>query len=120
MGVLAFVGQMMMGPEQLNELPEAQRMIIENTPVWATIAFAVAVFGGFIGSIFLMMKKSLAFELFAASMLGILVQMFHSFFLANSIEVYGPGGMIMPVLVLLIGVYLVWLANTGKTAGWLK
>ena len=49
LGVIAFVGQMMMTPDMLAQLPEAQRVQIEARPMWATIAFGIAVFGGAIG-----------------------------------------------------------------------
>ncbi|WP_232787840.1 hypothetical protein [Paraglaciecola sp. MB-3u-78] len=46
-------------------------------------------------------------------------QMFHAFFIAHAFEVYGLGGSIMPMMVLIIALYLVWLANNAETKGWL-
>ena len=43
LGVMAFAAQMMMTPEMLAALPEAERNLYENVPMWATIAFACAV-----------------------------------------------------------------------------
>ena len=43
-GVVAFIGQLTM---DLNSLSAAERAFHESTPVWATVAFGVAVSGGF-------------------------------------------------------------------------
>jgi len=48
----------------------------------------------------------------------VLVQMFHSFFMSNSFEVFGPGGAVMPVMVMLIAIYLVWLSKRAQAQGW--
>lgn len=120
LGVIAYIAQMMMTPEMLEALPEAERAIIENTPSWATSAFAIAVWGGTLGSILLLLKKKIAVYIFALSFVGVLVQMYHSIFIANSIEVYGPGGLVMPIMVLLIGGGLIWYSNDLTKKGWLN
>lgn len=118
LGVMAYIAQVTMSAEAVAALPEAQRQILENTPAWATAAFAIAVNGGTLGCLLLVVKKNLAAYLLQLSLAAVLVQMFHSFFMSNSFEVFGPGGLIMPVLVLVIAVFLVWLAATAKTNRW--
>src|SRR2546429_619808 len=49
MGVINFFGQM--NADALAAMPKAQRAIIEGRPAWATGAFAIAVFGGALGSL---------------------------------------------------------------------
>ena len=66
----------------------------------------------------LVLKKNLAGIFLQLSLAGVLVQMFHSFFMSNSFEVFGPGGMIMPVMVLVIAIYLVTLAAKAKVHRW--
>ncbi|WP_235839706.1 hypothetical protein [Cognaticolwellia mytili] len=118
LGVMAFVGQMMMTPEMIAELPQAEQDLYATTPVWATFAFAFAVFGGVLGSLALVLKKSACYPLFIVSFIGVIVQMFHAFFISNSFEVYGPGGMIMPVMVIVIAFFLVRFAAKGINNKW--
>jgi hypothetical protein len=118
LGVLAFVGQMFITPEMLSALPIAEQELYANTPIWATVAFAIAVFSGAFGSLFLLMRKSFSTPLLIFSLGGVLVQNVHSFFISNSIEVYGPGGMIMPAMIILLATYLVWLAKKAQAQGW--
>ena len=118
LGVMAYIMQVTMGPEALAALPPEQRQIMENTPAWAIAAFAVAVNGGALGCVLLLLKKNLAGIFLSLSLAGVLVQMFHSFFMSNAFEVYGPGGLVMPVMVLVIAIYLVSLATKARTNRW--
>jgi hypothetical protein len=120
MGAAAYLSSVTMSPETLEALPEAQRNIITSTPAWATGAFALAVWGGLFGSLLLLMRKKLATPVLVASFAGIVVQMSHAFFMTNSIEVYGPGGMIMPVMVLAIGAYLIYFSRNATANGILQ
>ena len=120
LGVMAYVGQVTMSEEVLNSLPEAQRLLYETVPAWATAAFAIAVNGGALGCLLLLLRKAFATPVLMASLAGVIVQMYHSFFMSNSIEVYGPGGMIMPIGVVVVSVYLVWYSMDAKKKGWVS
>ncbi len=120
LGVMAFIGQMMMTPEMLAELPQAEQALYESTPLWATLAFACAVFGGALGSLALLMKKALAQPLLIISLAGVTIQMFHSFVISNSFEVFGPGGVIMPAMVIIIAIILVCISAAAKKNTWLS
>ena len=120
LGVTAYIMQVTMSPEALAALPDAERALLESTPAWATGAFAIAVNGGALGCLFLILRKTWAVPLLELSLLGVIVQMSHSIFIAKSIGVYGPGGMTMPVIVIVISFYLVYLARSAKARHWLS
>ena len=120
LGVMAYLMQVTMSPEALQALPENQRALLESTPAWATGAFAIAVWGGALGSLLLLLRKKLATTVLIISLAGIIVQMFHSFFMSNSMEVYGPGGLAMPIMILLIGIYLIWYSRKATEKGWMS
>jgi hypothetical protein len=119
-GAMAYIAQVTMSPEALQALPENERTLMESIPTWATGAFAVAVWGGVLGCILLVLRKKLATPVLILSFIGVLVQMYHSFFISNSIEVYGPGGMAMPIMVLMIGAFLIWFSRNAAAKGWMK
>lgn len=120
LGVLAYLMQAyktesfkaMYTPEQLE--------IINNMPVWATSAFAIAVFGGVLGSLLLLLKKRLANFVFSLSFVGIIVQFIYNFFVANSMEAYGPGSLVMPILTIAFGLFLVVYSKNCIKKGWLS
>ena len=118
-GVAAYVGQMTMSPETLEALPEAERALYENVPAWVTSAFAIAVNAGALGCLLLLLRKAVALPVLILSLAAVLVQMFHAFFMTNSIEVLGAGAAIGPTFVIVIGIYLVWFANDAKQKGWI-
>lgn len=120
MGVMAFAAQMAMSPEAIAALPEAERELFTNIPAWVNIAFGTAVISGALGCISLLIRKSWAHALFVISICGVAVQMFHSFFMSNSYEVYGPGGTIMPVMIVVILIALIFLAKNSKSKNWLN
>ena len=93
--------------------------LYQDIPIWVNIAFGLAVTGGSLGCIALAFKKAIALPILIISLLGVLVQMYHSFFIAHAFDVYGPGGTIMPMMVFIIELYLVWLANNAKAKGWI-
>ena len=120
LGVFAYLGQMFMPQDMFDALPEAERTIIENTPAWATAAFAFAVWGGALGSLLLLLRKKAALYVFIVSFIGIIVQLYHSLFISDSIEVYGPGGMVMPIMVFLIGGGLIYYTNNLIKKDWVS
>ena len=117
LGVLAFFAQMAL---DLGTLSEAEREFYNATPTWATLAFAVAVFGGTLGCVALLLRKSWAFLMLVICLAGIVVQISHSLFIGNGIEVFGPQGLVLPALTFGIGVLLVWFASYSAKRGWLN
>jgi uncharacterized protein with PQ loop repeat len=119
-GVMAYIMQVTLSDEALAQLPADQRMLYETIPAWATAAFATAVFAGVLGCIALLLRKTWATPLFVLSLVGVLVQMFHAFFLTDSMAVNGPGSAAMPLLVIIIATGLVWYSRLATARGWLN
>ncbi len=115
-GVMAFVGQMTM---DLSTLSAAEQAFYESTPAWATVAFAVAVFGGVLGCVGLLLRKGWALAMLVACLLGIVVQVGHSIFIGDGIEVFGPAGLILPLVTFGIAAALAWFARYSGQQGWI-
>ena len=120
MGVLAFVSQLLMTPEMIAQLPEAQQEAYKNIPTWSMVAYALAVFGGLLGSLMLALGKKLAFPLLVVSLAGVLVQHFYNFVIIDSIALLGPSVVILPAVVVIISILLVVVSQRGVKAGWLQ
>ena len=119
-GVANYLMQAFATPEMLDTMTDHQREYMENTPAWVTACFAIAVWGGTLGSILLLLRKRLAHIVLIISLVAVIGQVGHSIFLSNAIEVYGPSGMVLPIIIVAIGVYLVFFAKKGKERGWLS
>ena len=89
-------------------------------PAWVTGAFAVAVFGGTLGCLGLLMLKGWSKLLLLVSLLGVL---------AMDVWMFAPSGlggtmanaeMAVTACVLVIAVLLVWLSYSADRKGWLS
>ena len=119
MGVINFFVQMNAGA--LAAMPEAHRAIIEGRPAWATGGFAIAVFGGALGCLMLLFKKSVAYYLFIASLLGVIVQLIHTLSIASSTTHFSPFEISMIILMpLVVAVFLIWYSKLAKSKDWIR
>ncbi|MGB5205651.1 MAG: hypothetical protein WBN63_15820, partial [Eudoraea sp.] len=60
MGVMAYLGQAYMTDEMKAGYTSDQLALMESTPAWVTAAFAIAVWGGLLGCIVLLLRRKLA------------------------------------------------------------
>ena len=119
-GIMAFSMEVLVTPEALEALPVAERELLEISPVWLKFVYGVAVFGGTLGCILLLIKKASAYRVFLVSLIAILIQMVYSIFFTKAMEVYGPTSLIMPVLVTTIAVFLLWYTKTSQVKEWIS
>ena len=116
MGVINFFVQM--NPDVLAAYRESERAIVEGRPLWATMGFAMAVFGGAFGCLLLLLRKSAAYYLFVASLLGVIVTMTHT--LGLGID-FGLGELLGIILMpLVVAAFLIWYSKNAKSKGWIR
>ncbi len=120
MGAVQYFILVTMTDTAIAELPVAEQALYTDIPLWATSALAIAVFGGLLGCAGLLMRKKWARPLFIASLVGVVVQMFNWLVLSDTVDVYGAGSIVMPVVVIVIAGFLIWFAGTSTSKGWLS
>lgn len=120
MGVFAFYMQVTMSPEAINAMPEPDRALYTNIPLWTTIAFAIAVFGDTIGSILLLLRKKLATTVFIVSIVFTIAQMFYTLVLTDLIAIRGIGSAVFPIIIVIVGFLLIWFSRSSTAKGWLN
>ena len=112
MGDMSYL--MQANSDALARYPEAARALVESRPAWATGAFAIAVFGGTLGCLLLLLKNSAAYYLFVASLIGVIVTNIHTFSASRSTEIWV--GSLMSVVV---AAFLIWYSKQAETKGWI-
>jgi len=115
LGVISYFFHTNMPTEEIAKLSEQEQLLYQNIPLWKTVSFAIATIGGLLGSVLLFLKKKVATIVLTLSLIGILVSFYYDFFKTNLLEIYGNGSLVFPLLVVLIGVFLVWYSNTIMT-----
>jgi len=112
-GAINFVVQM--NADTLAAYREVEQALIVGRPAWATVAFAIAVFGGALGCLLLLLKRSAAFYLFVASLLGVIVTITHT--LGVDVD-FGPGEIVGIILMpLLVAAFLIWYSKYAEGKG---
>jgi hypothetical protein len=114
MGCINFISQM--NADMVASMPEAYRAIVESRPAWGTVAFAIAVFGGALGCLLLLLRKSVAFYVFIASLVGAVVA---------QIPLVGMEGFPVEALIgglsqVVIGALLIWYSKRAERKGWIR
>lgn len=89
-------------------------------PLWYTLAFAVAVFAGTLGCIFLLLRRQWALWAFIASLIAVLIQQGYQFLLTDIGQSLSGSDYALAVTVLAVAILLTWLARWVATKGWLK
>lgn len=109
-GCLNYIAQT--SPETVADMPEVYQAVINGRPAWATGAFAIAVFGGAVGCILLLMRRRVAMVLFGVSLIGVLASLYFTLRVVGMVP-----SMAMSVLVAMA---LIWYASIAQRKGWLK
>ncbi len=107
-----------MNPDVLTAYRESERAIVAGRPAWATGGFAIAVFGGALGCLLLLLKKSAAYYLFIASLLGVIVTMIHTLGLDIDFRLGEILGIILMPLV--VAVFLIWYSKQAESKAWIS
>lgn len=111
---------MQMNVDMLASYRENARLLVESRPLWATIAFALAVFGGTLGSVLLLLRKRIAYYVLIASLLGVIVTMLPYFNLPSAKISFGLFELLMYTLLpLAVAIFLPWYARRVGGHGWL-
>lgn len=87
-------------------------------PLWSVMASVVAVVGGTLGCLALLLRSRLATRLFVASLAGLVLQDAGLVLAARGAA--NPAVIVLQGLVFAIAVALLWLARRADRAGWLS
>jgi len=89
MGAMDFVMTQTRNEAYMSEFTSEQLEFFYGFPIWVVVAWAIAVWGSVIGSILLLLRKTLAVWVFLISFLSMLITSIHNFGLSNGMEVMG-------------------------------
>lgn len=119
MGVAGISYQLTLEPEALEEFGKTNPSVLLHTPMWYVVAFAISVFGGLTACISLLLKRAMARSLFIIALISVLVQMTYTIFIDGNLGVYGPGGLIMPVMITALAIFYVWFSGYAIKKHWI-
>ena len=113
-GCMNYISQM--NAENVASMPDVYRAIVESRPTWGTAAFAIAVFGGSLGCLLLLLRKSVSFYVFILALVGAVVAQIPFLGMADfPIEAW-IGWLIQLVVV----AFLIWYSKQAESKGWIR
>jgi len=114
MGCANYVWQTNAG--NVASLPDVYQSIVETRPAWGTGAFAIAVFGGALGCLLLLFRKSVAIYVLFLALLGALVSQIPYLQMAEFPISAWIGWFSQSV----VAAFLIWHARRAATRGWIS
>lgn len=112
-GCMNYVSQM--NAENVASMPDVYRAIVESRPAWGTGAFAIAVFGGSLGCILLLLRKSVAVYVFILALVAALVAQIPFVGMAD----FPVAAWIGWLSQLAVGAFLIWYSKQTASKGWI-
>ncbi len=111
MGVWQYIWQTTATSEDLAKVYNATQLdMINAQPAWYTGVFALAVFGGALGCLLLLLRKKIALWPLLLSLICVIIQ--NIYFATAGVYAHIHGGeWVMTLLIPLVAILLVWLAR---------
>ena len=119
MGAFAYYSDVTMSPEAMAELPQVQQDLRAAMPSWVTGLYAIAVFGGLVAAIALVLKNKLAVPLFAVSLAAVVIQMLYVSFGLDAVGLMGTSSLLFPVVIIILGALQLWFSMYAKGRDWI-
>jgi hypothetical protein len=88
-GALDFVMTQTRNESYMSAFSPEQLSFFYGLPLWTVVTWGIAVWGGVIGAIFLLLRKGVAVWIFLVSLICMLITTFQNYILSNGMEVMG-------------------------------
>ena len=119
LGCAAYLGDVMLTPDDIAKMSPDQQALYAARPAWAVAATAIAVWGGAAGCLGLVLRKRWALPLLLLSLAGVIVQDVALFVVSSAAAQAGTVAYVLQGLVLAIAIGLVLLARKAIARGWI-
>lgn len=108
MGALDFTLTLTNNTAYLQGLTPEQLAYIHGFPLWAVSVWGLGTWGGFLGSVVLLLRRNFAITLFGASLVGAVLTNLYSYGLSDGMKVMqnGTGAVIFSAVIFAIAVLL--------------
>lgn len=110
-GCAMYLMERLMSDEAMLAMENGEAILAAHKayPIWASAGYAIAVWGGLVAAILLLLRKKLAAPLFILSLIAALICFIPTFTTAEAKAAGGSTYWVMPVIVGLLGLFeVVW------------
>jgi hypothetical protein len=105
----------------LANFTDPQRIYFDSFPAWMEAAWALGVWGGFLGALLLLLRRRWAVAAFAVSLAGLVVTTLYQYVLSSPPEDLMTGGlMVFQIVIWIVAIALLVYAMSMRRAGVLR
>ncbi|HET8775851.1 MAG TPA: hypothetical protein VFP80_18785 [Thermoanaerobaculia bacterium] len=121
-GVFDFVMAMAQGAEYMASAGMTPQQIAhyENMPAWMTAVWAIGVWGAFLASILLLLRRKLAFPIFVLSLAAFLVSLLYTYVLTDGGAIMGRTMAVTSAVIAILLLFFSWYAHAMGRRGVLR
>jgi hypothetical protein len=119
-GLLAVVSDLQLSAADVAQLSTAEQAMYASRPLWSVFASVVAVVGGTVGSVSLLVRRRWSTIALLASVLGVVAQDVSLFLMTRGTQQTNPTAFSLQAVVLIIACGLLGLANHANSRQWLR
>jgi hypothetical protein len=120
-GCAAFYMHVAFGAAMDPQATDWDRAFYAGLPMWLNIDYAVAVLGGLLGSIALLLRSRPARPLYILSLAAVVIQFGYIFVGTDLIAHKGAATVVpFPLFIAAVAVFQVWLATHATQRGWIR
>lgn len=120
MGCYACHTQIRLGAAAMGPVDEWSLNYYAALPAWYNSVYAIATFGGLLGGLALLLRKSWASILFWISFVAVIVMFGYAFAATDLIAHKGLGQVLpFPLFIAAVGALSIWFARFAANKGWL-
>lgn len=121
MGAMDYVMTQTKNESYMSAFTPEQLSFFYGFPAWVVAAWAIAVWGGVAGSMFLLLRRNIAVQIFLVSFLAMFVTTFRNYVLSNGLEVVGdPFSLVFTAIIFVIALGLYLYSRAMQSKGVLK
>ena len=117
MGAFDYLMTQTQNGSYMGQLTPEQLEFFYGLPSWVIAFWAIAVWGGVLGSILLLLRKGLAVPVFTVSFVSMLITAIQNYVFSNALEVSGMFGLIFSGVIFLVALGLVLYSRAMRGRG---
>jgi hypothetical protein len=103
----------------LAQFTSEQLEYFTSFPMWVGFTWPIAIWGGVVGCILLLLKKHLAVPVFLVSLVSMVLTAIYNFGLSDGMEVMGTGGLMFTIVIFLVALGLLLYSRAMHKQGYL-
>jgi len=120
MGAYDYLMTEMRNEAYMSRFTPEQLEFFYGFPTWIIAAWALAVWGGVLGSVLLLLRRRLAVPVFLVSLLAMVVTSVRNYGFADGLAASGTGGLVFSAVIFLFALFLLLYSRAMASRGLLR